>query len=422
MGTHFDRGRLLFDQERHDLAIREFELELAENPDQAHVHALLALSRRSKKEFPRAREHAQRAIELAPDASFVHYVMAQVELGERRLDAALGALDEALRLDPDDADSHALRGAVLLDKGRRQEALAAAEKALELDAEHSLGANIRAGALVALGRSQEARVGLDDALERRPEDPTTHANQGWTLLHSGQHQRALEHFGEALRLDPTDGWAKEGMLAALKARYAVYRWILAFYLWQARLSQGLRWALVLGLYFGMRALNGAADETPALRPFVLPLAITYGTFVFLTWTADALFDVAILLNRHAKHLLTPAARRTSSIVLCVLGVAALIGGFAAATGSVTFGAAAGGLAVTILPISIAGTRRAGWPRIVMASYCVLLVGWISLAVFVDLFASVPRASAGPFWAGVIGVAVSTWIGTFLPRADPRPDE
>lgn len=422
MGTHFERGRLLLDQERHDLAIREFQLELAERPDQPEVHALLALAHGAKQDLDLADEHARRAIELAPDAAFVHYVLARVELARKRLGPALTALDEALRLDPDDADAHALRGAVLLDKGRKQDALAAAEKALEIDAQHSLGANIRAAALVSLGRSADARVGLDEALERRPEDALTHANQGWTLLHAREHRRALEHFGEALRLDPTDGWAKEGMLAALKARYPVYRWILAFYLWQSRLSQGLRWALILGLYFGMRALSAAADKTPALRPFVLPLAIAYGTFVFLTWTADALFDVAILMNRHARHLLTPTARATSLIVLSVLGVAALTGVFAAATGSVTFGATAAGLALTILPISIAGTRRAGWPRIVMASYCVLLFAWILLAVLVDRFASVPKESAGPFWSAVIGVALSTWIGQFLPRADPRPDE
>ncbi|MBI5433257.1 MAG: tetratricopeptide repeat protein [Planctomycetes bacterium] len=422
MGPHFERGRLLFEQERHDMAIREFELELAEDPDQAHVHAMLALCRRAKQEHARAAEHARRAIELAPDAAFVHYVYAQVALGTERFADALKSLDEAIRLDADDADSHALRAAVLLRQEKRKEALAAAEQALELDAENSLAQNIRASALVTLGRASEARAGLSDALERRPEDAFTHANQGWTLLHAGDHRRAIEHFGEALRLDPTDGWAKDGLLQALKARYVAYRWMLAFYLWQGRLTSRTRWMLILGAYFGIRLLNSAADKNPALEPLVAPLSIAYGAFVFLTWTADALFDLAIFCNRHARHLLTPARHATSIVLFVVLGVAATAGILAAATSSVTVGWGAAGLAVTILPISIAGSRRAGWPRLVMGGYCVVLVLLVALIVVAFTLATPPRVDASPFLWGVIGAGLSTWIGSFLPRGDGHSDE
>ncbi len=65
-------------------------------------------------------------------------------------------------------------------------------------------------ALVKLGRKAEA--GADDraALLRDPENALTHANQGWALLEQGDHGKALEHFREALRIDPEIEWARAG--------------------------------------------------------------------------------------------------------------------------------------------------------------------------------------------------------------------
>ncbi|MCE9595880.1 MAG: tetratricopeptide repeat protein [Planctomycetes bacterium] len=417
MGAHFQRGNLLFQQERHELAAREFELELVDNPNEAHVHALLALCRRRLQQNDRAAAHARRAIQLAPDTAFVHYVQAQVDIGAERFPEALRALDEAVRLDPDDAPSHALRGAVLLRQEKREEALAAAEKALEIDAEEDLAANIRAAALVALGRVGEARVGLGDALERRPESAFTHANQGWTLLHDGDHRRAIEHFGEALRLDPTDGWAKDGMLTALKARYVVYRWMLVFFLWQSRLTPTFRWGLIFGAFLGVKVLRSTSKQYPAIEPFVTPVVIAYAAFVFFTWTASALFDMAILCHRGARHLLTPAKRVTAMALFALVGVAAAFGIAALALRSPAFGWGAAGLVLCILPTSLAGGRRAGWPRASMSVYAGAFVAAVIASACYAAYDGKPSLAFASLFIGIGGAALSTWVGNFLPR-DP----
>ena len=72
----------------------------------------------------------------------------------------------------------------------------------------SIGPAIAIGMLV--GKAMEA-------LGRNPENAHTNANQGWSLLHGGQPGKALEHFREALRLDPDLEFARAGMVEALKA-------------------------------------------------------------------------------------------------------------------------------------------------------------------------------------------------------------
>ena len=82
----------------------------------------------------------------------------------------------------------------------------------------------------------------------------THANQGWALLHRGNYQRALEHFREALRIDPELDWARAGIVEALKAHHFIYRQMLRFFLWIGRQARVAQWVIILGILFGPRML------------------------------------------------------------------------------------------------------------------------------------------------------------------------
>ena len=62
------------------------------------------------------------------------------------------------------------------------------------------------------------------------------------VLHQAQPKAALEHFREALRLDPNLQYAQAGIVEALKARNPIYRWMLGYFLWMGRLSDRAKWA------------------------------------------------------------------------------------------------------------------------------------------------------------------------------------
>src|SRR4029077_11267359 len=78
MNSHLQRGRLLFQQSRYDLAEAELRQALAEDPNDAYAHALLAMCLAEREEFPDATAEARQAIHLEPDSPFTHYVLAQV--------------------------------------------------------------------------------------------------------------------------------------------------------------------------------------------------------------------------------------------------------------------------------------------------------------------------------------------------------
>jgi len=221
VNSHLERGLLLYQQDRHELAGEQLRLALAQEPDDAHAHALLALCLAEGEQFAEATDEARQAIVLAPDYDFAHFAAARVAYARDQYEDALQAVQEAIRLDPSVADYRALLAGIHLDQRRWREGLAAAEAGLEQDPEHIGCANLRAMALVKLGRRTEAGQAIDTALARNPDSAFTHANQGWTFLEANDPQKALEHFREALRLDPENEWARQGIVEALKARHFI---------------------------------------------------------------------------------------------------------------------------------------------------------------------------------------------------------
>ncbi len=419
MGAHFQRGLLLYEQSRYEQAEQELRLELAEAPNDGATHGYLALVLAMQDKVQPATEEAKQAIHLEPDEPFGHYVLATALHLRNRFDEAVASIQEAIRLDPDDASAHALLAHIRLEQRRWTEALAAADAALARDPEHTGAANARALALVKLGRQAEAGAALGETLAREPEDALTHANQGWALLHEGNHAKALEHFREALRLDPTLEFARAGIVESLKARNLIYGWILRYFLWMGRLSEKAQWGVLIGGYLAYRGLRSVARQYPDLAPYVIPLLVAYGLFAFLTWIADPLFNLLLRLDRFGRLALSREQIVASNWVgACLLAAAAgLTAGLVLKSTPALVGAAV--CVVLLLPLSATFQCSAGWPRKTMATYT-LLMACAGMGA-VALLATMPKTAIanGLLILALLGAVLSGWVANGLMMVTPK---
>jgi tetratricopeptide (TPR) repeat protein len=333
---------------------------------------------------------------------FAHYANGHVHLARNDLKQARAAAEEAIRLDPSDADNFGLLAAVEINAERPRAALEAAERGLALDPEHVRCTNLRSMALVKLGRREEASATLDAALARDPENAATHANRGWALLHAGSPVPAMEHFREALRIEPDMDWARAGIVEALKARNFIYRWMLAYFLWMSRLSGRARWGVILGLYFGYRFMDSVAENNPDLAPWLRPLLTAYIVFALLTWVADPLFNLMLRLSRFGRLALSRHQIVASNwILLCLvsatvcLAIALLTDSGVAILGAMLCGA---------MSIPVAGTfaRPPGTGRRILTAYTALL---FCLAVTLLLPAVVPKLMLLRTWNRLLTVFI-----------------
>lgn len=411
MNQSLDRGVLLFQQSRYELAEQEFRRMLGENPNDPAAHAFLGLCLEHQEKFDEAQRVAEQAIALAPGWAFTHSCRSQVMENRRQFSEAEKSAREAVRLDPQNADYWARLAATLFRQEKWKDAYEAAMKGLEHDPENSGCTHLRTMALTKLGRQKDAVASVDAALARDPDDAFAHTNKGWAVLHEGKPRDALVHFREALRLDPTSDYAKAGIVEALKARNPLYRWMLAYFLWMARLSNGARWGVILGGYIGARFLRTVARNNPALEPWVWPLLIVYLVFVLLTWFAYPLFNLLLRFNKFGWYALSHDQRAASNwfggcLALLAVAVAAYF-----ATGSVVALVTAGFSVGMALPLVTIYSCNVGWPRKAMSAFAgAMAVVGLTAIVLTALQQPSMTISLGIF---IFGFIATPWLANYL---------
>jgi tetratricopeptide (TPR) repeat protein len=298
------RLHLLLQHKRPHDAEQEARRLLLDDPENAYVQTLLALALLEQAKLPEAEETARRAIAAEPAYSFAYYVLSATLQRQHQLPAATEAIEQALALDPEEADYHHVLGLIRFQQGQLQGALRAAEAGLAVDPTHVDCLGLRARCLARLGRRDEAAANLGEALRQNPDDAGTYADLGWVALERGRAKEAAGHFREALRLRPTLEYAREGLVASLKARFWLYNWFYRFMVWTQTLSSGTRSALFLGMFVLSRFV-----------PWLLPL---YLVLVYMSWFAEPIFNSLLRLNRYGRHALSPADTRDSNQFLALL--------------------------------------------------------------------------------------------------------
>ena len=418
--THADQVRnraiLLMQQSRYAVAAAELRRGLVEDSNDALLHAMLSVCLSHGDQLDEAEAEAARAVALAPDEAYCHFCRSIVLEQRRRFAEAEAAAREAVRLDPGDAGNYGRLAATLFAQGKWRDTLDAAHKGLERDAEHGVCTHLQTMALTKLNLQHEAIASVDRALARDPDDAMAHANKGWALLHQGQPKPALEHFREALRLDPNFDYARAGMVEALKAKNFLYRWMLAYFLWMSRLSNQARWAVVLIGYFGYQGLRRLGASMPELAPWILPLLILYLAFVVLTWFAVPLFNLLLRLHPYGRHALSRDQRAGAN------WFAACLAAFVAAVAASFFADSEAPLVAAIvavgmaLPLTTLYMCDPGWPRQAMTWFTIAM-GAVGVIAVANAALDGPLGpNLGPLFA--IGVIATPWVANALVSATP----
>jgi tetratricopeptide (TPR) repeat protein len=421
---HLQRALLLFQQSRHEMAEQELRQALAQDPNLPLAHSLLGLCLSRRNVYDQATSAAQQAVHLAPDMPFSYYALASILYDRNRYPEAEEAIGEAIALDPYEADQFGLLSAIKFEQRKWPAALQAAEQGLAIDPESVRCANLRALALNKLGRSDGAADMLETALAKDPENADAHANLGWTRLQQGRSQESLAHFREALRLNPESQWARAGIVEALKSRNLVYRWLLAYFMWISRLSEGAQWGVIIGAYVGYLVLREVANKSPDLAIWIQPALWLYIAFAVLTWIGTPVFNLLLRLNRYGRLALSRDQIVASNWVGLTL-LAALIllaAGLLRGEPQILLSALMFGLLA--LPLSATFHLHSGWPRQMMGLYTLGLLLCAVVSSVARLFPALLGERAEPLSAiglllFVVGVFVSQFVANALAHRTPR---
>lgn len=164
-------------------------------------------------------ELLHRAVGLEPDDDRMWCQLARAELSCGRARAALPAVNRALALDPAQEWAHRLASIALSQLDDHEGAVRAARESVRL-APHTWQALVQLAEALSehpAGRSAagplhaEARWAAGRAIELAPLEPEPHTSMGHVLLAHADAHWAAQAFHEALRLNPNDARALNGL-------------------------------------------------------------------------------------------------------------------------------------------------------------------------------------------------------------------
>jgi Tfp pilus assembly protein PilF len=379
---HLERALHLM-KKRPELAAKELRLAIAEDPDDGHLHGLLAACALDSGDKTVALEESRLCIGCDPKEPLGFQMLAHYYFQEGNLLEAEVAIEEAMELDPYNPSYWGLLANIEIQNNELQRALEAAESGLRIDPSHVHCHNLRALILTRLGKSASAQESMDTAMSANPEDALTHAYRGWTLLEKHQHEESRQHFREALRLDPMLEWARQGLIKALQMR----NWA---YTWHRKLKT--KWTFVacfLWLLFNIHLIGVCHNAGPDWQTAWTILSflswtsfIGFTSFVFLPYglVAEPILRFGMQFDADGKWVLTEDEQRFNKHAIAFL-LAALL---AVVLGIVTTTwwpvAAVAALYVATLPIGYPLECRRKWTvwaahigGAVVVAFCVVAV-------------------------------------------------
>ena len=403
---------LLSDGQRSE-ALARLDTVLREEPWQGTLFSLRGLICADAGLLDEADKAVRHAREVMPDHPFVQYAAGAVALQQGSVRDAIHAAQAARQLAPDYTEAMLLEARARAQLGQWDRVRALADGVAEREPEHE------EAALLAAIAAEVARDGrLDPETwrglgQRFPLNPVARAGSGWTQLDAGQIRAARAEFEQALAIDPSLTWAREGLATAIKARNPVYAVLLRFFLWFGRLQPRTRTVLVVGGFLGYNSLRRLAAHQPGLRPFIVPVLVLYVGFVVLTWLADPLMNLLLMTRAEGRRLLSVEQQRTSLLVGGCLGIGLMLGIAGGVTGEVRALLAAAGVGLASFAVSAAGTREGRRRRQfgVMAA--------VAFAASLGVLVAPDPLDRLLFLAAVLCSAAVTWMSNFMRDGEAR---
>jgi Flp pilus assembly protein TadD len=338
MGIHFDRGQALFELERYEEALVEYQLELAEQPRCVRSKTCIAQSLLNLKRATEARQALSEALALAPEHSFAYYLLSFLEPHVGRESKALAAIGEAIRFEPR-ARYFCRLGFLLRAHERHAECLEATDRALELDPRHVDALVLRAWTLHALRRFKEATATLQQALKINPNSPDAYAALGTVALATGDSVEALDLLREARRISPVKHHQRGGFIAAYSQRIWPFHAIDALVRRYRRLHPWKQWALyatsLTALMVWLAMLGPTSSEPPALATTVMLVAGNLTAFL-ATASAYPRMLVRLLYRRELQMSWANVIKKNVLALVTLAGMHAIFSGLAVATSATLY--------------------------------------------------------------------------------------
>jgi tetratricopeptide (TPR) repeat protein len=196
------------------------------SPQKVRPHNNLAVACNHAELFDRAITEAEKTLRLKPDLPNAFVCLGNSYIGKGSIDMAIMYYKQALSLNPAFATAYVNLGNAYIKKGLVVQAIAEYKKSLAVKFDYAPAHVNLASAYGLKGFTEKAIAEYKIASELEPDNPDIHYNLGLAYEQLAERYNprairneqnnlinmAIEHYEEALRINPADTQARESMM------------------------------------------------------------------------------------------------------------------------------------------------------------------------------------------------------------------
>lgn len=229
--AHNNFGNALLGQGKREEAMEQYRAALEINPAVAETHFNLGYALCGQGKLDAGISHFRQALSIKPAFARAQYYFGMALYDQGKVREAMGHYREALKIDPAFTEAQYSLGNALYARGNVEEAIARYRQALRVepgDARALPGTGLTldlpyqetlkalahsnwGDALRNRGKFEEAVEHYREALQIQPVSPQAHNNLGVCLMHLGKPEEAADHFRQALQINPSYAAARDNL-------------------------------------------------------------------------------------------------------------------------------------------------------------------------------------------------------------------
>jgi len=204
-------GAYLLHAHRYDEAIEPLRQAEMIDPENTAVHNNLGMALRDSGQIDEGIEHFRRAIAIDPanDTAHNHWGMALYAQGH--VDEAITKFEKAMELDPESLVAALNLGYIHHALGRNEQSIRYFEKVLDINPHYTDARINLAMVLREEGRLDDAAHEFRTLVDEAPKQPLAHLELARTVEALGLRGEAVQHYQQALALDPNLAEARQGL-------------------------------------------------------------------------------------------------------------------------------------------------------------------------------------------------------------------
>ncbi|MBI2472869.1 MAG: tetratricopeptide repeat protein [Planctomycetes bacterium] len=205
--AHNNLGMIYLQNNKTDLAIREFQTSIAIESDPEYHHNLgMAYQKKGMKE--ESLQEYYHVLAVNPNSALTHNNMGNILVDKGRIDEGISKFKEAIQLKPNYYDAHYNLGLAYFKKGLLDASIDEFKLAIHYEPDHPEAHSCLGTAYANKGLFEEAIKEIEEAVRQKPNYPNAYKILGLIYLNYKKDiQKAVYCFNEFLRLDPKNSEA-----------------------------------------------------------------------------------------------------------------------------------------------------------------------------------------------------------------------